>query len=272
MTAPLALLPPRRPDLLVRPFGDRGESVVKDPKSGEYFNLGQEESFLLDCLDDAATIDGVRAKYRNRFGSEISEGDLHSFVELAQSLGFLRESSKPADEPLADPQPRAKKARQSILYWRASAFDPDRLFNWLEPKVRFVWTRAFFAASAALIATALVVSWQNRDELVSRFTQVFEWETWLLAWLTLALVTTCHEFANGRTCKHYGGEVHEVGFLLMFFMPCFYCNVSDAWLFRERSRRLWVTLAGAHCDLLCWALAIFVWRVTLQDGLANYLA
>jgi multidrug efflux pump subunit AcrA (membrane-fusion protein) len=55
-------------------------------------------------------------------------------------------------------------------------------------------------------------------------------------------------------------------------MPCFYCNVSDAWLFRERSKRLWVTFAGAHCDLICWALAVFVWRLTLQDGLWNYLA
>jgi len=35
--------------------------------------------------------------------------------------------------------------------------------------------------------------------------------------------------------------VHEIGFLLIFMMPCFYCNVSDAWLFREKSKRLWVT-------------------------------
>ena len=271
MTATLAALPPRRSDLLVRPFGDIGEAVVKDPRTGEYFNLGQEESFLLDCLDGDATIDGVKEKYRQRFGTEITEDDLRSFVELAQSLGFLREA-EPGPEAPVEPRPKPKKARQSILYWRKSAFDPDRLFDWLEPRVRFVWTRAFFAVSTVFIAAAMAVSWQNRDELVSRFTQVFEWETWALAWLTLALVTTCHEFAHGLTCKHYGGEVHEVGFLMMFFMPCFYCNVSDAWLFRERSKRLWVTLAGAHCDLLCWAAAIFVWRVTLQDGLLNYLA
>ncbi|MEJ2272368.1 MAG: hypothetical protein P8X91_07795, partial [Candidatus Bathyarchaeota archaeon] len=46
-------------------------------------------------------------------------------------------------------------------------------------------------------------------------------------------VGTLHEFAHGLTCKHYGGEVREIGFLLMYFMPCFYCNVSDAWLFRH---------------------------------------
>ena len=54
-------------------------------------------------------------------------------------------------------------------------------------------------------------------------------------WLTLFVVTLLHEFAHGLTCKHYDGEVHEVGFLCVFFMPCFYCNVSDAWLFKEKS-------------------------------------
>jgi len=37
--------------------------------------------------------------------------------------------------------------------------------------------------------------------------------------------------------------VHEVGFMMMLLMPCFYCNVSDAWLIKEKSRRLWVTAA-----------------------------
>jgi multidrug efflux pump subunit AcrA (membrane-fusion protein) len=90
--------------------------------------------------------------------------------------------------------------------------------------------------------------------------------------LVLMFVTTCHEFAHGLTCKHHGGEVHEVGFLMIFFMPCFYCNVSDAWLFREKSKRLWVTLAGGYFELFVWALAVFIWRVTMPDSLINYSA
>jgi multidrug efflux pump subunit AcrA (membrane-fusion protein) len=66
--------------------------------------------------------------------------------------------------------------------------------------------------------------------------------------------------------------VHEIGFLLLFFMPCFYCNVSDAWLFREKSRRLWVTFAGGYFELFLWALAVFVWRMTLPGSLPHYLA
>src|SRR5207249_7357152 len=51
-----------------------------------------------------------------------------------------------------------------------------------------------------------------------------------------------------------------------------YCNISDAWLLREKSKRLAVTLAGGYFELFLWALAVFVWRVTIPDSLVNYLA
>lgn len=113
----------------------------------------------------------------------------------------------------------------------------------MAPNLWFFWTRTFFLLSAACIGIAAVLVWANRLELVGQFAQAWQWQTVALVWLTLLSVTTCHEFAHGLTCKHHGGDVHEVGFLLLLLMPCFYCNVSDAWLFREKSKRLWVTFS-----------------------------
>jgi len=108
--------------------------------------------------------------------------------------------------------------------------------------------------------------------LVGQLAHVMRWDVLVLAWATLIAVTALHECGHGLTCKHYGGEVREVGFLLMFFTPCFFCNVSDAWLFRERSKRIWVTLAGGYCDLFMWALAVFAWRVLQPGTLPSHLA
>ncbi|MEQ8836459.1 MAG: efflux RND transporter periplasmic adaptor subunit, partial [Lacipirellulaceae bacterium] len=93
-----------------------------------------------------------------------------------------------------------------------------------------------------------------------------------LVWVLIFFVTLIHEFAHGLTCKHYGGEVHEIGFLALFFMPCFYCNVSDAWLFRERRKRLWVGAAGGYSDLVIWAVATLVWRASAPETSLNYFA
>ncbi len=281
MLLPSLTPPARRADLVIRPFGDDGRYVVKDLAMGAYFHLGSDECFLLEQLDGKQDAAAICAAFAQKSGQPLATEELDEFVELARRQGLLQsngERQSPGgggampspNEPGSDA--RRSPRRQSLLYWRKNIFDPDRLFTWLEPKVRLFWTRAFLFASAACIALAAAILWTGRADAVHSFTVALRWETLLLAWLTLLAVTTLHESAHGLTCKHYGGEVHEIGFLLMYFMPCFYCNVSDAWLFREKSKRLWVTLAGGYFELFLWALAGFVWRVTVPDTLVNYLA
>jgi multidrug resistance efflux pump len=281
MPEPATIPPARRPELMLRPLGEDGQHVVKDPATGAYYNLGEVESFLLTQLDGRQTTADICAAFAARFGEEFSGEDLDEFLKLALSQGFLQAAAAPAAAGPATAAPAAapaanslsaKRAVQSLLYWRRSVFDPDRLFNWLVPKVTFFWTRAFVICSALVIVLAGLVALVNGRELVGYLPSAVRWETLALGWVTLFVVTTAHEFAHGMTCKRFGGEVHEVGFLLMFFMPCFYCNVSDAWLIREKSRRLWVTLAGGYCDLCVWALSVFVWRLAQPGTTVHHLA
>jgi putative peptide zinc metalloprotease protein len=291
MSQPATALPSRRPDLVVRPLGDHGQCVVKDPRSGAYFHLGAQEHFLLSQLDGQRNVDAVCGAFAERFGEPLSPQELREFLQLAHARGLLQSAATTSDSPRIEapsPRPAAKPAvpqaekpehptsfqprRQNILAWRKSLFDPDRLFSRLAPRLWFFWTRGFVIFSAICIVAAVALVWVNRDELFSSFAHALRWETIVLVWLTLFVVTICHEFAHGLTCKHHGGEVHEIGFLLLFLMPCFYCNVSDAWLFKEKSKRLWVTFAGGYFELFLWGLAVFVWRLTSPATLINYLA
>src|SRR5262249_45000034 len=69
-------LPARRPDLVIRPLGDQGQYVVKDPRTGEFFHLGEAEHFLLTQFDALRTAEAVRAAYAERFDEPLSEADL----------------------------------------------------------------------------------------------------------------------------------------------------------------------------------------------------
>jgi len=69
------VLPVRRIDLVIRPIGDEGRYVVKDPQRRDYFELGEEENFLLAQLDgqqDAPAIctarDGLLTQLEEKYG------------------------------------------------------------------------------------------------------------------------------------------------------------------------------------------------------------
>ncbi|MGH9822941.1 MAG: efflux RND transporter periplasmic adaptor subunit, partial [Blastocatellia bacterium] len=85
----------------------------------------------------------------------------------------------------------------------------------------------------------------------------------LAAIIIFALVIgTLHEMAHGLACKHFGGDVPEVGVLMVFYvLPAFYCNVSDIYRFGRRRERLWVVAAGIYWQLLVSAAAGMVWLV-----------
>ena len=269
-------LPARRLDLLIKHLGD-GRFVVKDPRAQTYYELGAEESFLLTQLDGRRRAAEVRAAFEERFSTPLAAEDLDAFLEMVEQQGLL--DLQAAVTPLLSPSPTPARrgapdetSRSSVLYWRKSILDPDRLLTWLAPRLAFCWTAPAFAFSVLCIITATGILWANRAEVADGLGNALRWETAVVVWLTVMVVTTLHEFAHGLTCKHFGGEVHEMGVLMMFFIPCLYCNVSDAWLIPERSRRLWITFAGGYFELFLWSLSVLVWRVTLPGTHVNFLA
>jgi multidrug resistance efflux pump len=276
--------PAARRDLVLSLDATTGDTIVKDRSTKSYFKLGSAESFLLSQLDGQRCSREVCEAFERKFCEPLTADELDSFIEVARGRDLL-EPLKPAGLPGGDeadvaaaPTDSASglragvKARQSILYFRVCLFDPDRLLNWLEPKLRFLWTRWFAVAAVCAIATASVIVIANAHELAVRIFTVRTWETVSILWLVVIVATLLHELAHGLTCKHYGGEVHEIGALFMFFMPYLYCNVSDAWMIPEKSKRLWITAAGTFCDMCVWAIAVLVWRLTVQATLVNYVA
>jgi putative peptide zinc metalloprotease protein len=294
------IFPARQEQLVIRPVGEDGRQIVKNPVSGEYFRLGPQEAFLLSLLDGRRTAGEICAAFEQRFGQPLLPAEVGQFVTLAggQSLLALdeRSASRSASgqtDDLAVNRPGAENdergsrgsaqrraatgsthrlSPQSLLYWRRALWDPDRTFTWLAPRLWFIWTRGFLVLSLAAIAIAALVLWTHSHLWLAQLPEAMRWETLAVAWVTVLVAALCHECAHGLTCKRFGGEVHEIGFLLVLLMPGLYCNVSDAWLFPEKWKRLLVTFAGAYCDLVLWAMAVFVWRLTLGETLVNYLA
>ena len=78
-----------------------------------------------------------------------------------------------------------------------------------------------------------------------------------LPWLYVATAATLtlHEMAHGLTARRFGAEVREMGVMLLYFLPCAYTDVTDAYRIPGKGARIAVSLAGSAADLLAWSLA-----------------
>ncbi len=66
----------------------------------------------------------------------------------------------------------------------------------------------------------------------------------------MAVVKVLHEFGHGLSCKHFGGECHELGAMLLVFTPALYCNVSDSWMLPNKWHRAFIGAAGMYVELV----------------------
>jgi multidrug resistance efflux pump len=250
-----------------RDGADGAVVVVKDPVAGRFFRFREIEHFIARQLDGETPVGAIQARVEEHFRAPLARETLVRFVGRLEQLGLL-EGSVPGG---ASGQ-GTRRLRGSLLYLRLKAFDPDRVLGRLVGWVDWCFRPGTLVVSVLLVAVALGVSVANGAEVGRDLGRLYRVDAAVLVWLTLLGVTAVHELAHGLTCKRFGGRVHEMGLMLLYLQPALYCNVSDAWLFPERSRRLWVTFAGAYIEIVLWALATVMWRVTEPHTAPNHLA
>ena len=244
--------------------------VIKDPITQKFFRIKEFEYFITQNLDGKTSPEEIAPKFQKHFNIRLPLDTLNKFIHRLETLGFLE--GEISERELAKLQYRKRTFWGKLLFIKLKGFDPDRILNRLLRYTKFLFTPHFFVFSLFVIFFAMVITISNWGDLGYSIRGLFRIATIFKIWIAIFLVIVLHEFAHGLTCKYFGGEVHEMGFLLLYLQPCFFCNVSDAYLFKEKSKKLWVTFAGAYCQIFVWAVATFLWRITALDtGLNSFL-
>ncbi len=261
----------------------RGEAhfVVKDPDTKKYFRMRPAEARVLRAFDGSRTPAEI-ARALAAEGLSVSEAAVERFAGTCSRLGLLERtlaerSTMQLERLRAERNRRRSLFRGELLRMRWSMGDPDRWMARLMPWLAWCFTPAFLAGSVVAMAmyVAIVVSsWSAFSHAVASFVSLSDLTLGraVLVWVVTLTVVLLHELGHGFACKYFGGEVHELGFMLVYFQPAFYCNVNDAWSFPERRARLWVTAAGSWVQVLIALLAALTWWVARPDTLISQAA
>jgi len=249
----------------------RGELwyVLEDLVSRKVHRFNPVAHYLIGLMDGRRTVQEIWDGAIAKFGD-----DAPTQEEMIRLLGQLHSSEVLQSEvtpDLAELMRRARKAGRktwfqnliSPLSIKIPLVDPDRgLQRWLpyyEPLFGWFGLLLWFSV-VGLAAFSGVSHWNElTDDITSR---VLAPQNLLIMWITFPLLKLVHEFGHACATKAWGGEVHEMGVMLLVMMPIPYCDASASSAFRETHRRAIVGAAGMIVEVFVAAIAVLLWIET----------
>ena len=259
----------KRPDLQITPPQQGRRSWgVKDPVTLSYYELRDEEYFVMSQLERSVDAGELCAAFGERFQPQtLAPEELSRFVGQLIQQGLLVSQQFGYGRVLAGKVANATKAKRwskfsNLLAIRFRGFDPDKFLGWLAARCGWLFSPWFLTAAGMLIVSALVLVIVQFDQLVARLPEARSWlsaQNLVLMVCILACVKVLHEIGHGLACKRFGGECHEMGLMLLVFTPCLYCNVSDVWMLSSKWKRMAVSAAGIAIEATIAASCTFLW-------------
>ena len=270
-----------RPDISARKQYYLGQSywVVKEPVGLNYFRFQEEEYAILKMIDGATSLDEIKERFEAEFPPQkITLEELQQFVGMLHKSGLVIADVPGQGKQLKQRRDEKRRkeimgAMSNILCIRFKGFDPERFLTRIYPYFKWIYSpiTLFFAfLLVASAATLVVVQFDVFQSKLPGFYQFFSPTNALFLAATLGVAKVFHEFGHGLTCKHFKGECHEMGVMILVLTPCLYCNVSDSWMLPNKWQRAAIGAAGMGVEVVLASICTFIWWFT-EPGLINNL-
>jgi putative peptide zinc metalloprotease protein len=163
------------------------------------------------------------------------------------------------------------KLKQRIwtpLAVRFPLFDPEHFLERTYPYLSFLFSWFGLALWVIVVGCGVVLAAVHWSELTRDIVdQALTPQNLVLLWFVYPAVKALHELGHGYAAKYAGG----IGIMFLVLMPVPYVDVSSAWGFRDKHKRMLVGAAGIAVELFLGALALFVW-LNVESGSAHVIA
>lgn len=259
-------------------YRDRDWYILQDHSKGRFYRFSPEAYLIIGLMDGRHTLNDIWKTACERLDDDMPTQD--EVIELLAYLyqADIMQSDTPPDFKDLHQRGRKEKMGRWMAMLRSPAamnfdlLDPDAFLEKTLFLVRPFFSRAGLILWVAIVFFALVQAGIHWRELTSNVTdQVMSLRNLFILGLIYPVTRIFHEFGHAYAVKRWGGEVHEMGIMLIAFMPIPYMDASSSSVFHQKSRRIMVSAAGIMVDLLFAACGVIVW-INAEPGMTRVIA
>jgi putative peptide zinc metalloprotease protein len=253
----------------------RGEVwyLLQDPASGRVHRFTPAARLVLAAMDGRRSVQDLWTLAGRQLGDEApTQDDLIHLLGQLHGADLLMTDVPPDALELFDRGEREarSKSRRSWanpMAMRIPLWDPGRFLDRHLPLWRLLWGRggALLWLSVVLPALLLLPShWADLSNNLSD--RVLQPDNLVLIGLLFPFIKFLHEMGHATAARAAGGEIHDMGVMLLVLMPVPYVDASSANVLRSRWARARIGAAGMIVEVFIAAIAFFVW-ISVEPGL-----
>ena len=260
----------------------RGQTwyVLQDYQSGQFYRLSQAAYRMVCMMDGRRTMREIWERFSGRMGDMDECPTQDEVIRLLTQLhhaDLLHGENVPDTSELSERS--RKQARRELLKRvanpmavRIPLFDPERFLALTFPMVAPCFTKVGFVVWLLLVGFGTLLGVQHWDALTNDvFASLFTAQNLFLISITYPGIKILHELGHGYATKKWGGEVHELGVMLLVLFPVPYIDASSSSAFQQKWHRALVAGAGIMTEAALAALAMIFW-VLAEPGFARTMA
>ncbi|HEX8925704.1 MAG TPA: hypothetical protein VF786_07915, partial [Terriglobales bacterium] len=252
-------------------------AVLSGGREG-YYRLTPDEWAIMQLFDGERSLAEIAELHTQNTGVLYTEDVIRSVADSVEPTNLLykapHEKSRAVMDELLRHRKKARRKSFNLTDINLANWKSDGYFNWMYPKLRFIFTRWFTALTLLSFGLMCLILFNRWSELWQDSFQYYNFFHKSLAdlvdfWFFIAILIFFHESAHGLTCRHFATASHRMGFTLMYFMPTFYVDLSEGWVYARKWERIAIMFAGCWVELMMCAVASFVWWGT-TPGMAMH--
>jgi putative peptide zinc metalloprotease protein len=278
------IFPQLHPKLIIREqIEDETPVMIGMISGGAFvFRFTPEQWQLVQLFNGERSYSDVSALYQQQTGFVISEPELREFSEVLEDSEFWYKTSLEGNitgsqKTSEQRKQRVKKKRVDLSLITFTTWDPDVFLSQTYRKLRFIYTKWFTLLTLAMFAIMAMIFFGGWSEIWRDTVKYYTFTdkgAWDLAefWLLFCGLGYFHECAHGLTCKHFGGGVHQMGFMLIYLSPAFFCDIGEVYVYGGKWPRVASIIAGIWVELMFCSVASIVWWGTPAGSLVHDFA